>query len=264
MRLKLKKLHFKDSFIKKAFQSVAFYSAFIVFGGLGLASSLVCLILTFFLHGRQTHYFGQKLIHRLFAFFIGYVRFFGLVHVDAVELARLSDSRGVIFVANHPSLLDVVVIIAQMPRMICLMKSSLRHNVVLSGQARLAGYVDSKSNSSLIKSCRDELLNGGNLLVFPEGTRSKQTLLGPFKMGFATIAKASQSPVQTIIVKVSGNCLGKTSSFLMQPALPIRCSVRLGERFVIGENEDARSFGRRVESYYQAVLNKNDAVPCQP
>lgn len=261
MSLKPKKFHSIDSWFRKAFQTVAFYSAYAVFGGVGLASSLVCLVLTFFLHGRQSQYFGQKLIHRLFAFFVGYVRFFGLVEVDVSALARLKDSRGVVFVANHPSLLDVVLIIAQMPRMTCLMKSSLLHNAVLSGQARLAGYVDSRSSSHLIKSCRDGLLDGGNLLVFPEGTRSKQSLPGPFKMGFAIVAKASHAPVQTILIKINGNFLGKGGSFLKQPALPIRCSIRLGERFVMDENEEARSFGRKIESYYQTALNQDGAIP---
>jgi 1-acyl-sn-glycerol-3-phosphate acyltransferase len=258
-----KRFHFRNSWVKRVFQSVAFFSAYLVFGGVGLASSLACLGLSVFLHGQQARFFGQKLICRLFAFFIGYIRLFKLADVDTLVMSEQRDARGVIFIANHPSLLDVVLIISQMPRITCLMKSSLLRNAVLCGQARLAGYVDCKPGGRLIKSCRDALSHGGNLLIFPEGTRSKETLPGPFKMGFAMIAKASHCPVQTIIIKNSGNFLGKGSAFFRQPALPFHCSVRLGKRFEIKEDEDARSFGRGIESYYQAVLREPDNAPCQ-
>lgn len=234
---------------------IAFYGAYCVFGLVGLASSMACLPFAFF-RGQQAQYLGQKLIHHLFAFFTGYLRVFGLAEVDGEELARLRDCRGVIFVANHPSLLDVVIVIAQMPRMFCLMKSSLVKNSVLSGQSRLAGYVDSRSSFGLIKSCRKRLRGGGNFLIFPEGTRSRQTQPCPFKMGFAVIAKASQAPVQTLIITISQNFLGKGWPFFKRPMLPFRCSIRLGERFVPGENEDARRFGQKVEAYYQRILQQ--------
>jgi 1-acyl-sn-glycerol-3-phosphate acyltransferase len=257
------KRHSKKLGIKKALQSVAFYSAYCVFGGVGFVSSVVCLVLSTFYHGQAAHYFGQKIIHHLFAFFVGYVRFFKLVEVDGTELAKIKDCRGVIFVANHPSLLDVVFVIAHMPRMVCLMKPSLLRNIILSGQARLAGYVASNSGSGLIKSCLETLRQGGNLLIFPEGTRSKQMQPGPFKMGFAMIATENHSPVQTLIITLSDNYLGKGYSFLKQPALPIRCSIRLGDRFEPELNDDARSFGRKIESYYQNILTKTDSDSCR-
>ena len=249
--------------LHKTIQSVAFYSAYCVFGGVGFTSSLICSVLSVFLHGQKVHQLGQKLIHRLFGFFVWYVRFFNLVEVDTDELAKVRDCSGVVFVANHPSLLDVVIVIAQMPRMICLMKSSLVSNVVLSGQSRLAGYVVSSSAAGLIHSCRESLRGGGNLLVFPEGTRSRSVEPGPFKMGFALIAKASQAPVQTLIISVSENYLGKGWPFYKQPTLPIRCSVRLGERFELGENEGTRSFGQKIEAYYQGLLQRPNSDSCR-
>jgi 1-acyl-sn-glycerol-3-phosphate acyltransferase len=135
--------------------------------------------------------------------------------------------------------------------MFCVMKPKLMSNPVLSGQARLAGYVDGTSSNGLVKSCRDNLRAGGNLLIFPEGTRSSLGNPGPFKMGFAMIAKASTAPVQTLMIEISENYLGRGYSFLHQPTLPIQCTMRLGKRFMMDENEDPRSFGRRVEAYYQ-------------
>jgi len=246
-----------QSCLKRVFQTLAFYSAYCVFGGLGLASSIICFILSVFFEGTKANYFGQKIIHRLFAFFVWYVGFFKVIEVKGSELEKLRECQGTIFVANHPSLLDVVYVIAHMPRMFCVMKASLTGNPVLSGQARLAGYVDGTSNTNLIKSCRDSLRAGGNLLIFPEGTRSTQGKLGPFKMGFALVAKASAAPVQTLIIEVSENYLGKGYSFIHQPTLHIQCTIRLGECFVMDESEDPRIFGRRVESYYQNILQPN-------
>ena len=115
--------------------------------------------------------FGQKLIHGLFAFFVGYLRCCGLIKLDASELSALQDSRGLIIVANHPCLLDAVLVVSQLPQVVCLMKGSLIHNVVLWRTAQLAGYVPCDSGLGLVKKCRQRLTQGANLLVFPEGTR---------------------------------------------------------------------------------------------
>jgi 1-acyl-sn-glycerol-3-phosphate acyltransferase len=236
---------------KTCLKILAFYSAYALFGGVGVATSVGCGVLSFVFQGPGARAWGQRVISRLFAFFLWYVQWLNLIQVDAEDLKTLGESSGVIFVANHPSLLDVVFVIAKAPRMFCLMKPSLTRNAVFAGQARLAGYVATDHRISLVKACRDNLRAGGNLLVFPEGTRSRSAQLGAFKMGFAMIAKASRAPVQCLMISVADNYLGKGYPFFHVPALPVRCVVRVGERFEVGENEDVRSFGNRVEAYYR-------------
>ncbi len=245
------------SWCKQACQTLAFWGGYLIFGGLGSAISIVCLPLAAVFRGERARRFGQRFISRLFAFFVWYLRTTGLLELEASDLFRLRNSRGLVIVANHPSLLDVVFIVSQLPHVCCLMKASLVRNVVLCGTAKLAGYVDNSSAAGLVRTCEDRLLSGGNLLIFPEGTRTHGRELGPFKMGFALMAQRTQAPVQTLLIKINSNFLGKGWPFFKQPPFPIRCSIRLGERFVPGDDLDAKHFGRRIEEYFAGALGQH-------
>jgi 1-acyl-sn-glycerol-3-phosphate acyltransferase len=207
--------------------------------------------------GARARLAGQKLIHGLFSFFVGYLRVFGLIELDAGELAVLHDCDGLIVVANHPGLLDAVLMVSQLPRAVCLMKGSLARNIIFSGTARLAGYIHNESSLGLVKKCEERLDEGANLLVFPEGTRTVGGKLLPFKMGFALAAVLTRSPVQTVIITADGNCLGKGRPLFRKPAFPVRFSLRLGKRFQPEPDEDAKHFGGAVENYFRENLSRS-------
>lgn len=240
--------------LKDILQTVAFFWAYFMFGAVGMLVSVACVIPAVLFRGVRANFIGQKLIHEMFSFFVGYLRAFGLVELDAGELSELRQSDGLIVVANHPCLLDAVLMVAQMPRAVCLMKGSLARNIIFSGTSRLAGYVHNKSGLGLVKKCEERLKEGTNLLVFPEGTRTVGEKLLPFKMGFALTAVTSRSPVQTIIIKANSNYLGKGWPLFKRPAFPLRYSLRRGERFLPAPGESAKDFGGRVENYFRETL----------
>src|SRR6202020_1871294 len=126
---------------KGFFQAVAFYGSLILFAVGGSLASVFCAIPSILFRGTRARFFGQRLIHALFRIFIGYLRAFGLIEFDARELSKLRGAEGLIVVANHPGLLDAVLVVSQLPRAVCLMKGSLAHNIIFSGTARLAGYI---------------------------------------------------------------------------------------------------------------------------
>jgi len=202
---------------------------------------------------------GQNLIHELFRFFLWYLDRSGIIVVDAQGLAPLSHATGAILVANHPSYLDAVIIAANVPKVCCIMKASLARNPVLSGQSRLAGYVDNSGGSDLVKTCVRRIQEDSNMLIFPEGTRSDGDL-GPCKCGFALLARVTERPVQTIIVEVlTPGFLGKGTPFFRIPEFPVRYRLRLGEIFSIPPEGDARSLGKAVEGYLRAQVRASNA-----
>ena len=254
MIFELMATHTKNWF-KSVGQTMAFYGAYLMFAVVGSLASVACLIPALMFRGAGARRFGQKLIHALFRFFAGYLRAFGLVKLDAHELSGLRDGAGLIVAANHPCLLDAVLLVSQLPRAVCLMKGSLARNIVLSGTARLAGYIHNKSSLGLVKKCEERLNEGANLLVFPEGTRTVGGKLLPFKMGFALVAVSTRCPVQTVIITAGSNYLGKGWPFLKRPMFPLRYSLRLGQRFQPEPGEAAKSFGATVENYFRERLS---------
>ncbi len=247
-------LPMKMSCFKGAWQTVAFLGAHLIFAVVGATVSVACLFLAAMFRGAHARRCGQRLIHGLFAFFVGYVRCCGLMKLEAGDLSALQDSQGLIIVANHPCLLDAVLIVSQLPRVVCLMKGSLARNIVLCGTAQFAGYVHGDFGVGLVKQCRERLAQGANLLVFPEGTRSISGQTRPFKMGFALVAGMAQAPVQTVIITANDNYLGKGWPFFRKPLFPLRYSLRLGRRFDPAPGMDVKVFGCAVEDYFNSVL----------
>ena len=244
------------NWLKDVWQTAAFFSAYLLFAVAGAFISALCLLPAILFRGKCVRSFGQRLIHVLFRIFIGYVRFFGLVQLDAGELSKLRASKGLIVAANHPCLFDAVLMVSQMPQAVCLMKGVLARNIIFSGTSRLAGYVHNKSSLGLVHKCKERLNEGANLLVFPEGTRSVNGKLLPFKMGFALVAVSTWSPVQTVIITAESDCLGKGLPLFKKPVFPIRFSLRLGKRFQPEPGEDAKKFGATVENYFRETLSQ--------
>jgi len=239
---------------QSALRICAFFAGFAIFGILGTATSLACLLPALCCKTKRARQAGQHLIHQLFRFFLWYLDRCGIVAVEARELAPLSNAAGTILLANHPSCLDAVIIAAKVPSICCIMKSSLVGNPVLAGQSRLAGYVDNKAGSGVVKTCIRRIREGSNMLIFPEGTRSVGRL-GPCKRGFALIARATQRPVQTIVVELmTPGFLGKGTPFFRVPKFPVRYRLRLGQVFSIQPGGDARSLGQAVEDYLRAEV----------
>jgi 1-acyl-sn-glycerol-3-phosphate acyltransferase len=246
---------------KDALQTAAFFGGYFVFAVLGSLASVACFVPAVLFHGVRAQRFGQKLIRALFGFFVGYLRALGLVELDARELSRLRDGGGLIVVANHPCLLDAVLVGSQLPRMVCLMKGGLARNLALSGTSRLAGYVRNESGLGLVKKCAERLTNGANLLVFPEGTRTRKGKLHPFKMGFALVAILTQAPVQTLLITAESNYLGKGWPFFKKPSFPLRYKLSLGKRFQPAPGMDVKTFGGAVENYFRTTLPGLQTAP---
>jgi 1-acyl-sn-glycerol-3-phosphate acyltransferase len=174
----------------------------------------------------------------------------GLLHMDAGALRALASERGLMIVANHPSLLDAMMLVAQLPRSACVMKASLMRNPLLAPAARLARYIRNDTPRQMIKLAIDDLRAGGQLVLFPEGTRTTRAPLNAFQAGFALIARRAGAPVQTVFIDTSSPYLGKGWPLWRLPPLPIEFSVRIGRRFECGH--DIADSVREIERYMAA------------
>jgi 1-acyl-sn-glycerol-3-phosphate acyltransferase len=123
-----------------------------------------------------------------------------------------------IVMANHSSNLDPPVLIPLLPgRVVIYLKASLMRIPVLGYALRLAGDIpvtrdgsveSAKATSAL---AQRELEQGSCLVLFPEGTRSRDGSLLPFKKGPFFLAKASGAPVVPVSIVGATRMLPKGS-----------------------------------------------------
>ena len=181
----------------------------------------------------------------------------GMLRIDSAALDRLAGERGLIVVANHPSLLDALILVARLPRSACIMKAELMRNVFLGAGARLARYIRNDSPRSMIRLAVADLQAGGQLIVFPEGTRTTRPPVNAFKPGVTLISRLAQAPIQTVFIETDSPYLSKGWPLWRLPPLPIRFSVRLGERYAPCRDGDALL--RQIEQAFAAGLRPQGA-----
>lgn len=141
--------------------------------------------------------------------------------------------------ANHPSLLDAVLLLAYLPNAVCVMKSSLSFSPLFGPAARLAGYVPNRDALEMVLKAREVLDDGAQLIIFPEGTRTVMTPLNALQAGAGMIAAKSRVPVQMLIFEYSSPYLGKTWPLLRPPELPLSVKLRRSARFEAPEQAAA-------------------------
>lgn len=225
----------------------------------GLLFTVVSLPLLVVLPCRVAKKLGRGLLHRAFRVFVGYLRFTGLVHVDLQSLGALRGEKSPLIIApNHTSLWDAVFVISMLPQPICIMKESILCNPFLGGGARLAGYIPNGGSGRMVKAAAAALQGGGQLLLFPEGTRTKHEArwINPLRGGCALIAKRSGAPVRPVFIRSNTRFLEKGWPLWRRPELPIRLSFELGEPLEIGPGESSHEFTKRLEGVYERNLSR--------
>ena len=123
-----------------------------------------------------------------------------------VERGGVPNCRGCVVVANHPSLIDVVILVALAPRMLPVAKHGLKSNPFMSLIVRNACLPD---DETLPSAARRHLEAGWNVLVFPEGTRSPASGIGRFRRGAAQTALRCGAPFVCVSLRPSRRILGK-------------------------------------------------------
>jgi 1-acyl-sn-glycerol-3-phosphate acyltransferase len=228
------------------------YVGWLVFALFTLTNSIIADLLRWVLPKHLSRRVGRWGIHSVFRSYVFFLRATGVVKVDLSALDALRDEDQLILAPNHPSLLDAVFVISRLPNVVCIMKASLWDNLALGGGARLAGYVRNDSPETMVRLGVSALEQGGQLLVFPESTRSVNLPVNEFKGVTALLAKRSGASVQAIYLESNTEFLGKLWPVLKKPSFPLVYRVRLGKRYA--PPEDLRAFVDELQKDFSNAL----------
>ncbi|MDD4932892.1 MAG: lysophospholipid acyltransferase family protein [Methylacidiphilaceae bacterium] len=226
-----------------------------------LLCSLVAGLLSLLLPPRIGARVGQFLIMAGFRLFLSHMRLLGLFHCDLAALDRLRTEGPLLVAANHPALLDAVLVISRLPRVVCLAKADLWKNPFLGGCIRLARYIRSDSPLSLVREAKEAILRGDQILIFPEGTRTTTEPVNPFRGGVALVARTTGIPVQTVFLEGSFPYLAKGWPLFRKPEFPLVYRARLGRRFFA--RGDTQEWIEELERYYQQELARTPSISAQ-
>ena len=136
------------------------------------------------------------------------------VQVEVIGLERLERGRTYVFVSNHQSIYDIPILFWSLPYQLRIIaKESLGRFPVLGPHLKRTGHmlVDrSKPDRAGIFGWATRLTsNGLSLIVFPEGTRSRDGRMGKFKGGSIMLAMQAGLPIVPISVIGSRHVMKK-------------------------------------------------------
>lgn len=226
--------------------------------GLGSLAALCLAWLPFamLLHPVLPRALGERLGRQvIMGGFRVYLRLLGALcacRFDLTALDTLRDQGPLIIAANHPSLLDAVLIISRLPNVVCVMKAGLMRHPLFGSAARLARYIRNDGMLQIVQQSREALQTGAQVLMFPEGTRTKAFPLDPLTPTLGLITRRSGAPVQTVILEFSTPYLGKAWPLFRKPTLPLHCRARLGRRF--DAPNDHHAFTLELEAYFRQEM----------
>lgn len=161
---------------------------------------------------------AQRIIRASFRLYIWMLRRLGLITFQVIGEQDIAEIRGKIVIANHPTLLDTVLVMSLLPNAQCVVKHQLWKHPLLGALVRAAGYVrNDLPAEELLAACRDALRAGGNLVIFPEGTRSIPGRPCRLHRGFAHIATLAEADLSLIRISCSPITLIKNEAWYRVP-----------------------------------------------
>jgi len=133
--------------------------------------------------------------HHYFKLFVKVITVVGCMRLKVENKEQLANLKSKVVIANHPSLLDVVILFSLVPNADCIVKGSLIENKFISLIVRNLYIPNNVPFDEQLERARKSMEEGNNLIIFPEGTRSKPNQPWEFKKGAARFALYSQNDV---------------------------------------------------------------------
>lgn len=135
---------------------------------------------------------------------------------------------GQMILANHPSLIDVVFLIAFTPQATCIVKSALWRNPFTRWPVVAARFVSNESTFQMVEDTAEALRRGESVIVFPEGTRTTPGQALQFHRGAANIAVKAAVIVTPVFVRCDPTTLAKNMPWYRIPPRRVHYTFRAG------------------------------------
>ncbi len=158
---------------------------------------------------------GGNLAHLVGRFWARCIVFVSRVKVSVQGLENIERGTTYVYMANHQSMFDILALLGYLPvQFRWLAKMELFQIPVFGYSMTRAGYIsiDRSNRKSAYKSLQEaaqKIARGVSVMVFPEGTRSSDGQIKPFKVGGFYLAISSGRPIVPVVILGSHHVMPK-------------------------------------------------------
>ncbi|MBI1448949.1 lysophospholipid acyltransferase family protein [Acinetobacter sp. AC1-2] len=215
-------------------------------GGMAIATVIAPVLNATTSDSEKRQQRAQNVIKYSFKGFTEMMVKLGIMTYSVEGLEKLQNSRQELVIANHPSLIDVVVLIGMMQQANCVVKQSLWSNPFTKGPVQSAGYILNAGSQQFVEDCVTRLKenNAASLLIFPEGTRTEKGMtLNEFQRGAANIAIRANVPIRPVIITCTPSTLTKNEKWYHVPSRPFHIEVKVLDTVQVSDLLDDLTVG---------------------
>jgi len=167
--------------------------------------------------------------HLLARFWANSILWVSRIKISVSGIDKLDRARSYIYMPNHQSNADIPLLLGRLPVQFRWLAKAELFKIPIFGRAmRGVGYIsidrsNRKSAFESLKRAACTIRNGTSVLIFPEGTRSRDGRILPFKKGGFVLAVDAGVPIVPIIIRGTREIISK-GHFLIRPA-PITMQI---------------------------------------
>lgn len=240
--------------------------SFFVFGLGGLFLTVLIVPALYLLPGtahiRERR--AQKLIHILFRAYINLMKCLGVLTYESRDVDKLKGAK--LILANHPSLIDVIFLIAMVPNANCVVKGALVRNPCIRGAIKVTGYIVNNGGAEEVIDAADSAFKKGHaLIIFPEGTRTVPDQPLHLKRGAANVAVRARADITPVVIQCNPTTLTKSDRWYQVPESKVRFQIIVKDQIDVSSylkdmspSKAARVLTRDLSEYFNKELGFNE------
>jgi 1-acyl-sn-glycerol-3-phosphate acyltransferase len=186
------------------------------------------------------------------------------------KVRGLEHLRGerILIVANHPTLIDAVLLLGLVENAVVVAKRALAENPITGPAVTAAGYIVNAEGPALVAEAAQAFARGGRVLVFPESTRTPPGSPVRLQRGAANIAVRTGCKIVAVTIRVSNPLLYKGAPWHAMPLELPRFDVEVKPPFEVGEIVAAhdslalaaRDLNDRLQRFYDTEMAASGAA----
>ncbi|MEL6670047.1 MAG: HAD-IB family hydrolase, partial [Bacteroidota bacterium] len=140
---------------------------------------------------------------------------------------NLWSKRPAVFIFNHQSSADLFIVSKLIRKNATgIAKKELKNMPILGQMMMAAGviFIDRKDREKAIEAMKpavEALKEGTSIIIFPEGTRSKDYTLGSFKKGAFHLAMEAKVPIVPVVIRNASDAMPRGSSVFRSVAVEV-------------------------------------------
>ena len=189
------------------------------------------------------HYFGASLIYVMFN-----------VTKKFEDKHLLDLSKPSILVANHSSVLDILLTLTISPKILLVTNNWVYNSPFFGYLVRTAGFVLNSDIEDEIESIREKINDGYSIMIFPEGTRSKTGEIARFKKGAFFLAEKLQLDITPVIIHGAYYTMSKSDFQLKNSWL----NVKFLPRIKFNDTSFGSDYSTRTKSILQYFREQHE------